>query len=73
MTVRVKLKVKWHWYGEKLADLWKLDFEVILGDVIGVDSVAVVEELTMSKTLMARNGVYGNSITSKEGEEADGG
>ena len=30
--MRVKLKVQWHWYGEKLADLCKrkLDFEVTL-------------------------------------------
>jgi hypothetical protein len=32
MNARVKLKVQWHWYGEKLADLCKrkLDFEVTL-------------------------------------------
>lgn len=44
-----------------------------LDDVIGVGSVAVVEELTVSKTWMARNGVYGNGMTSKEEEEADRG
>jgi hypothetical protein len=49
MNVTVKLKVQWHWYGEKLADLCKrkLDFEVTLDDVIGVDNVAVVEVLTV--------------------------
>lgn len=36
MNVRVKLKVKWHWYGEKLAKLCKrkLDFVVTLDDVL---------------------------------------
>lgn len=49
MNVGVKLKVKWHWCGEKLAELCKrkLDFVVTLDDVIGVDNVAVVEELTV--------------------------
>jgi len=48
--VRVKLKVQWHWYGEKLAKLCKrkLDCEVTLDDVIGVDNIAIiVEELTV--------------------------
>ena len=47
--MRVKLKAQWHWYGEKLAKLCKrkLDCGVTLDDVIGVDNIAVFEELTV--------------------------
>lgn len=62
MNVRVKPKVKWHWYGEKLVQLCKrkLDFVVTLDDVIGVDNVAIIVEATrdefVSEVLIERHG-----------------
>jgi hypothetical protein len=57
MTVRVKLKVKWHWYGKKLADLCqrKLYFEMTLDDVIGMGSVAIIVETMQGMNLCQKS------------------
>ena len=56
MNVRVKLKVQWHWYSEKLAKLCKrkLDFEMTLVDV-GVDNIAIIVEAMQGMNLCRKS------------------
>ena len=57
MNVRMKPKVQWHWHGVKLAKLCKrkLDFEVTLDDVIGMDNIAIIVEAMQGTNLCQKS------------------